>query len=182
MIFSVPDSLICGEQTNNHDQEGCDPNSVSTSHFNRTYSNVMGLAPNGQAMRNGTDFWFDDFPNSRGNCWYMNTGPRQITFSPRPLPDCDDGRNPDESVGIGNAVNEGELISCLAAFETRNFDRSTTTCPWLHPPQQPGSAAARRQENDPRQKARQRKALEDFCAANAESTTCKPFEDLLRGR
>jgi hypothetical protein len=182
MIFSVPDSVICGPQTNNHDQEGCDPNAVSTSHFNRTYSNVMGLAPNGRSQPNGTDFWWDDFTDARGNCWYMNTGPRPITNSPRPLPDCDDGRNPDESVGIGNAVNEGELLSCLAAFETRNFDQSTTTCPWLHSPPRPGSSAARREANDPKQKARNRQALVDFCEENAETTTCERFEGLLRER
>jgi hypothetical protein len=143
MIFSVPDSLVCGPAAGGNEQAGCDSGKFSTSHYNQTFDNRMGLRPDGTADPNGTDFWWDEFAGSRGNCWFRNLAPKPITSSPGSLPDCDDGKDPAASVGTGNAQNEGELVSCVAAFETRNFDPGGP-CPWLTPPTEPGSGSGSR--------------------------------------
>jgi hypothetical protein len=135
MVFSVPDSLVCGEAAGGNQQAGCNPNEVSTSHYNSHYDNKMGVTPAGQADPNGTDFWWDQFAGSRGNCWYRNTGPKPITTSPGPLPECNDGKDPATSIGTGSP-NEAELVRCFATFESRNFERPSP-CPWLEPPTEP---------------------------------------------
>jgi hypothetical protein len=141
MLFSVPDSLICGPAADGNEQAGCDSKKISTSHYNSYYDNHMGVSPDGTAAPNGVDFWWDDFTGSRGNCWYRNSGPKPITTSPASLPNCDDGKDPALSLGKGNPANEGELVSCVAAFETRDFDESSP-CPWLHPPTKPQRSRA----------------------------------------
>jgi hypothetical protein len=138
MIFSVPDSLVCGPAAGGNEQAGCKSNEVSTSHYNQSFDNLMGFTPEGKADRNGLDFWWDEFPGSRGNCWFRNSSPTPITSSPAVLPDCDDGKDPAASLGTGNPQNEGELVSCVAAFESRNFDPGGP-CPWLTPPSDPDS-------------------------------------------
>jgi hypothetical protein len=173
MLFAVPDSLICGPAADDNMQAGCEPGSFSTSHNNRYYGNLMGVAPDGSAAPNGTDFWWDSFPGNRGNCWYENTGAAPITTSPDPLPDCDGGTNPDSSVGTGNSANEGELVTCFVAFETDNFDPESSPCPWFDSPPRPGSAAARAEQAELR--ARQRQAFIDFCREGP-APTCEPFD------
>jgi hypothetical protein len=174
MVFSIPDVLICGPHTDNTNQKGCDPDQNNTSHRNKHYSNVMGRSPDGKAMPNGTDFWWDRFPGNSGNCWWQNEGPAEITYSPGPLPNCDNGKNPSESVGTGNMQNEAELASCLASFETRNFERESTTCPWLFTPPKPGSSAALAEES-PEGKQRQLELFLRYCAENPNSNTCKAY-------
>jgi hypothetical protein len=145
MVFSVPDSLVCGPAAGGNEQAGCESGKFSTSHYNQTFDNRMGVTPDGKTDRNGTDFWWDQFPGSRGNCWFRNTTPdgKAITSDPSNLPSCEDGRDPALSVGTGNPKNEGELVSCVAAFETRNFDPGGP-CPWLTPPSDPGDGGARK--------------------------------------
>jgi hypothetical protein len=176
MLFSVPDTLVCGPDSGNS-QEGCDPNSISTSHYNGYYDNFMGIAADGKAMPNGTDFWWDDFAGSRGNCWFRNNSPKAITTSPRPLPDCADGRDPATSVGVGSPPNEGELASCLVSFETRRYDPAP--CPWFTSPPRPGTAAAASFRT--RQNADFARAFREFCAAGGPGpeATCRPFAGLL---
>ena len=140
MLFSVPDSLICGPAAGGNEQAGCKSGEMSTSHFNRQYGNLMGVKPDGTVDPNGTDFWWDSFGGSRGNCWYGNVGPRPITTDPGGrLPDCNDGNDPSQSVGTGSD-NEAELISCVAAFETRNFDPNGP-CPWIRTPPEPSESS-----------------------------------------
>jgi len=141
MIFSVPDSLVCGAGNGGNEQAGCDSTKISTSHYNQTYDNHMGITPQGKVDQNGIDFWWDNFVGARGNCWFRNSGPQPMRTSPANLPDCDDGKDPALSIGTGNAQNEGELVSCVAAFETRNFDPGGP-CPWLNPPSDPGDGQA----------------------------------------
>jgi hypothetical protein len=173
MLFAVPDGLICGPGAEGNMQAGCDPNGISTSFDNRYYGNVMGVAPSGAADPNGTDFWWDAFVGNTGNCWYQNSGAGPITTSPDPLPDCDNGNNPSESLGTGNGANEGELINCFVAFESGEFDPSSSPCPWFQTPPEPGSAAAARE--NARQRAAFREAYRDFCADGPENT-CLSFE------
>jgi hypothetical protein len=138
MLFSVPDALICGSGNNGNQQAGCDETKVSTSHYNQQYENHMGVTPGGKDDPNGTDFWWDPLTGSKGNCWYRN-GPHKITTSPAGgLPDCDDGKDPASSVGAGNPAQTAELLSCLTAFETRQFS-SDSPCPWLKTPPEPGA-------------------------------------------
>ena len=139
MLYAVPDALVCGPATDN-EQAGCDEKSFSTSHNNTYTGNIMGASPAGDVLPNGTDFWWDSFPGSRGNCWFDNTGPRPITTSPAVLPDCLGGTQRALSVGTGDAQNQAELIGCLVAYEFDNRD----ACPWFATPPKPGSAASRR--------------------------------------
>jgi hypothetical protein len=147
MLYSVPDQLICGPAAEGNEQAGCDPDGQTTSFYNSHYDNFMGVRPDGTADPNGTDFWWDPYPNTVGNCWWGNipADGAEITTSPGPLPDCDNGTNPDESVGMGNPAQTGELLSCLAAFETRTFDPNGP-CPWFKtPPEpQPGESSSAR--------------------------------------
>jgi hypothetical protein len=137
MLFSVPDSLVCGPANDGNEQAGCHAGEMSTSHYNRFFENKMGVRPDGTPDPNGTDFWWDDYAGSRGNCWYGNTGPKPITTDPPlRLSDCAGGTDPSQSIGIGNAKNEGELGSCVASFETRNFDPNGP-CPWIRTPSEP---------------------------------------------
>ena len=141
MVFSVPDALVCGPAAGGNEQAGCDSTTISTSHYNQTFDNKMGVRPDGTVDRNGTDFWWDVFPGSRGNCWFRNSGPRPITTDPAGrLPDCGGGTDPSLSIGTGSQ-NEAELASCVAAFETRNFDPSGP-CPWIRKPADPGDGGS----------------------------------------
>ena len=136
MVFSVPDALVCGPAAGGNEQAGCSAGRMSTSHDNSHHGNRMGVRPDGTADPNGTDFWWDSFPGSRANCWYQNTGPEPISTSPPLLPDCADGTNRASSVGTGYPPNEAELASCVAAFETRNYDQNGP-CPWVRTPPEP---------------------------------------------
>ncbi len=138
MLFSVPDQLVCGEGAGGNQQAGCDPNGQTTSFYNSHFQNRMGVRPNGTEDPNGIDFWWDPYPGTVGNCWWNNTPApgRQITTDPTPLPNCDNGANPQKSVGTGNPTQTGELFSCVAAFETRNFDPNGP-CPWFKTPPEP---------------------------------------------
>jgi hypothetical protein len=145
MIFSVPDSLVCGPVRDGNEQAGCNAGKFSTSHYNQTYDNFMGIRPDGSTDLNGTDFWWDGFAGSRGNCWFRNQAPqgRGITTDPPGgVPNCDDGKDPAASLGTGDPENESELGSCVLAFETRNFDPNGP-CPWVRTPPEPGNERAR---------------------------------------
>ena len=145
MLFTVPDEFVCGDQPvagGNH-QAGCQENGkVSTSFDNRHVGNVMGRRPDGTRDRNGTDFWWDQYPNQQdhspptttGNCWFKNTGTDgtegSITSTPpRPfLPsDCS------QSVGTAGPINESELLNCFAAFQ----EGAPAPCTWFTTPQEP---------------------------------------------
>ena len=142
MLFSVPDSLVCGPAANGNEQAGCRSGEMSTSHHNRQFGNTMGATPDGKVDPNGLDFWWDDYAGAVRNCWYGNTGPKPITTDPPGrLSDCADGTDPSRSIGIGNPENESELISCVAAFETRNFDPDGP-CPWIKSPSEPSARTA----------------------------------------
>jgi hypothetical protein len=180
MLFSIPDALVCGDLMNNH-QAGCDEKQISTSHYNAFYDNLMGVSARGAVQPNGTDFWWDAFPGSRGNCWYNNRGPRPITTSPLLLPACDGGKDPATSIGTGDPVNEGELLGCLVVYATDNYD--PTFCPWLTAPARPGSkAAARAQRHAAGDRVRMRANLRGFCAAGGPAPTCRPFKTQLSSR
>jgi len=173
MLFAAPDATICAPVIGTP-VTGCDPTKFSTSYDNSFYGNVMGVAPDGTVMPNGTDFWWDSYPTNTGNCWYRNRPApgAQITTSPSPLPDCKDGTDPSSSMGTGDAANEGELTGCLLAIES-GAGYNPTLCPWFEVPPKPGSSAARAQEQALRD--RQRDAFLRYCADNRTTATCVPF-------
>jgi hypothetical protein len=143
MLFAVPDSTVCGPPPvgSSIPVPGCDPSRFSTSYRNSFYGNVMGVAPDGTAKPNGTDFWWDDYATNTGNCWYQNTAApgRMVTTSPSSLPDCSGGKDPSSSVGTGNPQNEAELVGCFAEITAGNgYDPSG--CPWFATPPKPQAA------------------------------------------
>ena len=182
MLFAVPDSLICGPAADGNMQAGCEPGSFSTSHNNRYYGNLMGIAPDGSAAPNGLDFWWDSFPGNSGNCWYDNTGAAPITTSPDPLPDCDGGTNPDSSVGTGNSANEGELVTCFVAFETDNFDPESSPCPWFDSPPKPGAPARARPRRPSSERASERRSPTSAEKARLRHASPSTLADRLRAR
>src|SRR4051812_8345681 len=138
MIFSIPDALVCGPAADGNEQHGCDSSKVSTSHYNRTYDNILNQRPDGTVDQNGQDFWWDNFSGARGNCWFRNKSALgALRNAPITLPDCADGTDSSTSIGTGDPVQEQELLNCAAAFETRNFDQPNP-CAWLNPPADPG--------------------------------------------
>jgi hypothetical protein len=144
MLFSVPDQLVCGPAAGGNQQAGCNPNGQSTSFYNSQYDNFMGMRPDGTADPNGTDFWWDPYPGTIGNCWWNNTPAEgaEITYdgganyAGGEFPHCQNGNRPDESMGTGSPTQTGELGSCVAAFETRSFDPNGP-CPWFKTPPEP---------------------------------------------
>jgi hypothetical protein len=141
MIFAVPDSLVCGPSEENR-QKGCNPNAFfdsSTSHRNEVHHNTFGVAPGGARKPNGLDLWWDKFPNNAANCWYLNRAAAgsQVTTDPPNLPDCNNGRDPQQSVGgPGLDENEAELLQCFSSF-TASPDYDPNTCSWFATPPRP---------------------------------------------
>jgi hypothetical protein len=138
MVFAVPDALVCGPAAGGNEQAGCDPAQISTSHRNRHYGNSMGRDPQGNPDPNGVDFWWDQFVGNRNNCWYDNTGRNgtaaSVTSSPPSilLP-----RNCTTSIGIGNVVNESELLACFAGMTLEDSGIELPTCTWAQTPPEP---------------------------------------------
>ena len=105
----------------------------STSHRNRYHDNVMGIAPDGTRAPNGLDFWWDDAPGNKGNCWYANGS---IASEPAGLPSaCDE-----TSLGLTYLVHFAELLPCFAQFSTG--DRDPNACAWFRMPPRPAGASA----------------------------------------
>jgi hypothetical protein len=179
MLFAVPDATVCGPAIGTP-VTGCDASKLSTSYTNSFYGNVMGVAPDGTPMPNGTDFWWDNFPTNTGNCWYRNSAApgAKVTSSPASLPECADGKDPSSSMGTGDAANEGELAGCLLAVESGQ-GYNPDLCAWFKSPAKPGSSAA--QAEDLALRERQRKAFLSYCARNAGNPTCTPFAKPLGG-
>jgi hypothetical protein len=102
-------------------------------------------------MPNGVDFWWDEFPTNRGNCWFRNTGsdgsaagvtsdppapPVAGTSLPKFLPeDCGAPTN----VGVGDAPKESVLMGCVADFAEGSYD--DTVCDWFAAPSRPSGSS-----------------------------------------
>jgi len=174
MLLAVPDAISCPPGT-----ATCTPtNPSSTSYDNRFYDNVVGRTPDGRPMRNGVDFWWDEFPNNTGNCWYSNRGPDGTDASwtgdpqrfakpgmsvPHFLPeDCG------TSTGTGNSAKEAMLTYCAEA------SLGDTTCDWYAPPKRPGTAAAAADQR--RQEQRSRTLL---ASQRLSVPTCELISDTL---
>ncbi|HEU4977867.1 MAG TPA: right-handed parallel beta-helix repeat-containing protein [Solirubrobacteraceae bacterium] len=176
MLFAVPDATVCSPVIGTP-VTGCDPTKLSTSYGNLFYGNVLGVAPDGKAMPNGTDFWWDAFPTNSGNCWWGNsTAPgTPVTSSPSPLPNCDNGNAPEKSVGTGAPANEAELAGCLIGIEAGQ-GYNPALCNWFVTPAKPGSSKAKARAARARTlRSEQLRAFRQWCATDRSNPTCVPF-------
>ena len=73
----------------------------------------------------------------------------------RRCPTATTARDPATSVGTGNPTNESELIRCVVAFETRNFDPGGP-CPWIAHAARAGRRRAARRASAPASRRRLR--------------------------
>jgi hypothetical protein len=153
MLLAVPDAISCAPNPD----EGAPPctpqGAATTSNGNRYYDNVMSRTPDGKVLRNGVDFWWDEFPSNSGDCWYRNTGadgttggitsdppppPVEGTSIPKFLPeDC----NSATDVGVGDAHKESVLLGCVADFAEGNYD--ATVCDWFAMPPRPSESSSK---------------------------------------
>jgi hypothetical protein len=131
MLIAVPDAV--SDKYNSAE---------STSHRNQYYDNIMGIAPGGKKKPNGLDFWWDQHPSNKDNCWFHNIGvdgtQSSITSDP-PAPllpsECHN-----VSTGATYAAKGPELAGCAASIEQNEYD--ATICPWFTTPPPPGPASA----------------------------------------
>jgi hypothetical protein len=191
MLIAVPDAISCAPNPD----EGAPPctpqGAATTSQYNQYHDNVMGRTPSGQRMPNGVDFWWDEFPSNRGNCWFKNIGsdgtsggitadppppPVQGTSVPGFLPeDCSAPTN----VGRGNAQKEGVLVGCVGDFAQGTYD--ATVCDWFAPPPQPGSGT-QQQQSGPTPGGFDTASLPSLCSligGRGGTLTCTPFQHRL---
>lgn len=168
MLLAVPDPIVTPDGRINAGVS-CPNPLITTSCGNRYYNNKMGQKPPGfkfpealdqfgaphsadnagDALPNGVDFWWDEFPLTTGNCWYGNEGPdgtaRSITSDPPNIPG-----NCSSSVGLGAVVKEAVLLDCNFALIPDLTRGTPLGCDWANPPAKPGSAAARKQQRERR--------------------------------
>jgi hypothetical protein len=147
MLMSVPDAISCAPDPSIGSLP-CEPGgAASTSNGNRYHDNVMSVAPNGDKLPNGVDFWWDEYASNSGNCWPDNKGidgsPASITSDPPrapddatvsgflPVKDCDSPSN----AGAGDAHKESVLAACAGNFQTGSYD--STVCDWFAMPSKP---------------------------------------------
>ncbi len=185
MLFAVPDATVCGPPPVGSDVPvpGCNLLGISTSFDNHFYGNVMGVNKAGKAEPNGTDFWWDSFPLTTGNCWWSNKAApgKKVTSSPANLPGCVGGTSPALSIGLGHVVNEAELVACLAGYTVNGYPNGNTTiCNWTKTPPKPGTAAAAAFAAGKGAMAdNQRSVLASVCQAGLAQRLCSPFPSVL---
>jgi hypothetical protein len=126
MLLHIPDSLSDDKKTT--------ANSVS--HRNRYHNNVMGIAPNGEKIPNGVDFWWDEAPMQMDNCWYQNG---EVTTDPQGPLMPSDCKNTSAGVTYG-AKFAGELAPCAGAVVGGEMDPAV--CPWFRTPEKPSSSGS----------------------------------------
>lgn len=124
MQFSVPAQF----------RNESDPSKTfDTSHLNRYVENAMGLPPNGTALPNGLDHWWDE--GGSGNCWADNRyGPRGARSDPPPqlLPPCGPDPGPQRPP---NGAKLATLAPC--AQYDRETNHHPTGCDWMTTPPRP---------------------------------------------
>ena len=179
MLFAVPDATVCGPEPigSNTPVPGCKLLGISTSYGNKQYNNIMGVAPDGTVKPNGVDFWWDAFPTNTGNCWWGNKaapGKRLVT-SPVLLPNCVNGKLPALSIGLGDPLNEAELVACLAGFTVSGYPYGEEAiCNWTTTPEPPSDKSIL-----PVLREEQNAIFSAICAQGLASRTCSPLLSML---
>jgi Right handed beta helix region len=125
MLLHIPDSLSDDKKTTTN----------SVSHRNRYHDNVMGIAPNGDKLPNGVDFWWDEAPMQQDNCWYSNG---EVTTDPQGPLMPSNCKNTSAGVTYG-AKLASELGPCAGAVTGGGYDPNV--CPWFRTPEKPASSS-----------------------------------------
>jgi hypothetical protein len=119
------------------------------------FGNETGLDDGGaipEALPNGVDFYWDEFPTNDGNCWYDNTGPdgtrASLTGDPplNPLADTSlPGFLPENCASSTGSPVYGPkallLLECYAEWE--GGTAGDGACDWYTMPAQPGTPKAK---------------------------------------
>ena len=127
MLLHVPDSLSDETKTTSN----------SVSHRNRYHDNIMGIAPNGDRVPNGVDFWWDEAPAQEDNCWFDNGSVTTDPAAPVLPSNCE---NTSDGAGYTPKLT-GELAPCAGAIGgSGGYDPDT--CSWFRTPPKPSVAAA----------------------------------------
>ncbi len=183
MLVAVPEGVTRGSPEDPSPAGVC-PNgnpAVQTSCEDVFRDNVMGRAPKGfkpsiavgkfgnpssfddPGVSNGVDFWWDEFPDTEGNCWPDNVGPDGTRGSltadppigpvagknlPGFLPEACDESDPtyELGVGTGDVAKETMLVICGTMYEPGDSSDDQPGCDWFVPPAEPDTPAAARQQ------------------------------------
>jgi hypothetical protein len=192
MLIAVPDAISCAP---NPDQGAppCTPQSTATTSVaNQYFGNTMSRTPDGKAIPNGVDFWWDEFPTNYGNCWHDNVGADgkagSVTSDPAPQPvegqtlpgylpaDCGSPSN----VGVGSPRKESVLSGCVGDFATGTYD--STVCDWFAMPSKPGPGGNGGQTTRVSEAPVDISALPSNCGllgGEGGTVTCSPFTHRL---
>lgn len=186
MLFAVPDATVCGPIfSDGTPVPGCNPLSVSTSYKNKFNGNIMGVAPDGAVKPNGLDFWWDAFPGNTGNCWWGNTAApgKKVTSSPFLLPGCLNGTMPGLSIGLGNVLNEAELVACLVGMELGEYPHGNPVlCDWSktpNPPKTSSTGVSTYSMDGAADPDAQQAKFAEICRTAKSSRTCAPYDGTL---
>lgn len=186
MLFAVPDATVCGPIfSDGTPVPGCNPLGVSTSYKNKFNGNIMGVAPDGAVKPNGLDFWWDAFPGNTGNCWWGNTAApgKKVTSSPFLLPGCLNGTMPALSIGLGNVLNEAELVACLVGMELGEYPHGNPVlCDWSKTPNPPKTSAtgvSTFSVDGAADPEAQKAKFAEICRTAKSSRTCAPYDGTL---
>ncbi len=170
LLNAVPDQVAGKPEGNVDSKVHCTDTQISsTSCGNRYHDNVMGRPPEGfkfnadigkfgnkhseqgdKVMPNGVDFWWDEWANNNGNCWYDNTGPDGTAAS---ITGSGDGLAPDllpsncaTSMGLGDVVKSSILLDC-SMYKKKSKPEDYNLCYWFRMPPKPGTSQARRERS-----------------------------------
>ena len=166
MLIHVPDSLSDETRTTSN----------SVSHRNRYHDNIMGLAPNGDRVPNGVDFWWDEAPAQEDNCWFDNGSVTTDPAAPVLPSNCE---NTSDGAGY-TAKLTGELAPCAGAIGGSGaYDPDT--CSWFRTPAKPSVAVAGAARpvpfTDPASGTTLVDMVRDACRLSGTSLSCSPFRD-----
>jgi hypothetical protein len=207
MLFAVPDAIVNGGGPEGNVNPGiaC-PGAptvpISTSCGNEYFGNHMGQKPPGfrfpkaldqfgaphaaanETVKNGNDFWWDEFLTNIGNCWYDNTGHDGTAATvtgpgtgtpPDLLPsDCA------TSVGGSDLIKEAYLLDCSnGPNENDPFppDSNPATCDWWTQALNPQSPAAKRNARSLEKAAREHEPTAEDKALEARIESLAGVED-----
>ncbi len=166
MLLHVPDSLSDETRTTSN----------SVSHRNRYHDNIMGLAPNGDRVPNGVDFWWDEAPAQEDNCWFDNGSVTTDPAAPVLPSNCE---NTSDGAGYTPKLT-GELAPCAGAIGGSGaYDPDT--CSWFRTPAKPSVAVAGAARpvpfTDPASGTTLVDMVRDACRLSGTSLSCSPFRD-----
>ena len=166
MLLHVPDSLSDETRTTSN----------SVSHRNRYHDNIMGLAPNGDRLPNGVDFWWDEAPAQEDNCWFDNGSVTTDPAAPVLPSNCE---NTSDGAGYTPKLT-GELAPCAGAIGGSGaYDPDT--CSWFRTPAKPSVAVAGAARpvpfTDPASGTTLVDMVRDACRLSGTSLSCSPFRD-----